>query len=496
MNGKSYIDVDGLIFTTTELYGFFVFNGCTNINVKNSTFRMAGYAGINPLANNTVTDALFEDVTTQRNGTYGIILNDGHLNWTIRRWTSYRDGIIDDVWEGVTGADMSWPAGFKIWANETSTTPAALNLIIEQSEVSYAGWRDDNWSPPTSNYANGIWIDETYSTNISTGPIIRHSYTHDNEGNGIEVEISNYAKVYGNLSVGNNNGIHLRQHGTKKTEDNLVYNNTTYGNSQNGIDCYTQTGNGQLFNNNIVRNNIADGNTGAEFEAVNGCTNDTTNGTGNIYNNNNFGIEYTSFLAWGGSNYSTYDAWISASSQTDNNIETACMQNPGSGDYTLSASDGCVNSGADLGASYDDALDPASSWTDNVDTIDQDDYGTGWDIGAYVFATETFYVRNGGDGTLPQTAPCSTAYDIPDLETSGNGDTDNSADGKIGPGYEVLYKDDGGKFRNDWWTSNASSGTLSNPITFKEYPSDTFIISGFEPDDMATGWTGPDGTGE
>ena len=61
-------------------------------------------------------------------------------------------------------------------------------------------------------------------------------------------------------------------------------------------------------------------------------------------------------------------------------------------------------------------------------------------------ATETFYMCHGGDGTLPETAICATAYDEADFNTAGNWDTDDADDGKIGPNDEVLLLDDGGAF--------------------------------------------------
>ena len=96
--------------------------------------------------------------------------------------------------------------------------------------------------------------------------------------------------------------------------------------------------------------------------------------------------------------------------------------------------------------------------------------GQGWG------ATETFYVCNGGDGTLPETATCATAYDCDDLDTAGNWDTDDSDDGKIGPNDEVHIMDEGGVLRCD--VTVRQSGTSGKPITIKNYTGDTPIISG------------------
>jgi hypothetical protein len=91
-------------------------------------------------------------------------------------------------------------------------------------------------------------------------------------------------------------------------------------------------------------------------------------------------------------------------------------------------------------------------------------------------ATETFYMCNGGDGTLPETATCATAYDEADFNTAGNW---NSAvatnDGKIGPNDDVLFMDDGGVFNTQ--LQPQSSGTSGNPITLKKNTGDTPVIT-------------------
>lgn len=53
--------------------------------------------------------------------------------------------------------------------------------------------------------------------------------------------------------------------------------------------------------------------------------------------------------------------------------------------YHLGASSTCDNAGVDLGATYDDGLDEDTTWSPlSVSTADQDDYGAGWDIGAFI----------------------------------------------------------------------------------------------------------------
>jgi hypothetical protein len=96
-------------------------------------------------------------------------------------------------------------------------------------------------------------------------------------------------------------------------------------------------------------------------------------------------------------------------------------------------------------------------------------------------ATETFYVCEGGDGTLPETAACATAYDVNDFNTVGNWDTDDQDDGLIGPNDDVVFMDDGGVFRPTGTSQNLNvkgSGLSGKPITLKRQSGDTPIISG------------------
>lgn len=58
---------------------------------------------------------------------------------------------------------------------------------------------------------------------------------------------------------------------------------------------------------------------------------------------------------------------------------------PSSGDFTLQSSSPAINAGTYLGNEYKMALDPESSWPDDVKTIDQDSQGDGWEIGAFVY---------------------------------------------------------------------------------------------------------------
>ena len=165
---------------------------------------------------------------------------------------------------------------------------------------------------------------------------------------------------------------------------NTCYDNGTYGIQVNGL----ASGGVAKCTDNVVKNNICIGHT-YELDGHTGGENDGTMGSGNVYESNCFDLESSNFILWGAGNYySTYDDWIAASSQTDNNVEAdPSFTDAAGGDLTLASDSPCIDAGVDLGASYDDALLPASTWPDGVVTGDQDYYGVGWNIGAYLYGT-------------------------------------------------------------------------------------------------------------
>ena len=91
-------------------------------------------------------------------------------------------------------------------------------------------------------------------------------------------------------------------------------------------------------------------------------------------------------------------------------------------------------------------------------------------------ATETFYVCQGGDGTLPETAVCATAWDDVDIDTAGNWAAIDADDAKIGPNDDVLFMDEGGDILFTVLWDIKQSGLSGLPITFKNAPGDTPVL--------------------
>ena len=91
-------------------------------------------------------------------------------------------------------------------------------------------------------------------------------------------------------------------------------------------------------------------------------------------------------------------------------------------------------------------------------------------------ATETFYLKHGGDGSAPETL--AGAFDEADFNNTANWDTDDQDDGKIGPNDRVEIMDDGGAIRAQLVVRQ--SGTSGKPITIAAQKGDTPVIKGSE----------------
>jgi hypothetical protein len=224
---------------------------------------------------------------------------------------------------------------------------------------------------------------------------MRYNYVSDYNDAGIKLEHNGYSQAYGNViympgSTQHGNGLEVwdYSHVAPGNYNNLIYNNTIYGPSSNSL--IIQGGNGGAAGscmNNVVENNISVATGYGAFNAVAGCENDGTNGSGNVYLYNAFGTAASNFIQWGAGNYlSTYAALDSDYGSSTYSIQTLpTFANGATGKFALVVGSSVVNAGANLGSTYQFALDPASSWPANVVLDNQNNYGTAWEVGAYVY---------------------------------------------------------------------------------------------------------------
>jgi hypothetical protein len=237
----------------------------------------------------------------------------------------------------------------------------------------------------------GIWSDTVNSPNPS-GVTISHNWVELNRNSGILSENENGTQIHGNVSINQTTasaytrGIYIVCSNANYPSQNAkVFNNTVYGNNI-GVNVSGVSGSANTCLNNILKNNIISGNFNRELRANDGGENDGIEGNGNVYEYNCLGAQTSNFIEWGDGIYnSTYDDWETAYGGTTNSVEEEPLfTDTSNDDFTLRIGSPAVDAGENLGAFYDDALNPESSWPSSVSTLDQDDYGPGWDIGAFI----------------------------------------------------------------------------------------------------------------
>jgi len=251
----------------------------------------------------------------------------------------------------------------------TTTTPASIyDWTIEDNTLYNHG---DSFSAGQYSGA-GIW-----TFNSGTGMVVRYNKSYDNHHHGIELEggigITWVGQsVYYNILYGNYAGIAIQTN----CDDNLIYNNTSYAN-QLGINI---DGQGSGVSDNLIKNNILFENTTRELRVLNGGENDGVEGSGNVYQYNNFGEASANFIEWGDGEYiSTYAVFNDSLGYTSNNAEgDPLFTNAAGGDFTLLPTSPAIDAGMDVSLVLD--------YAGNV--VPFDAHGTrtpNFDIGAYEY---------------------------------------------------------------------------------------------------------------
>jgi len=211
---------------------------------------------------------------------------------------------------------------------------------------------------------------------ICDGVIIRYNFvkdcTSDAHPSGIKVWNGRNCEIYGNVIVGCERGFSCS---TSCSTGNVFYNNTVVGSSVHGVELNSG------FPASIWKNSIIDGGTCAFF--VNKTTYPTESYT--LHHNN----------SW------TNGAQVrDATSINDNPY----FKNSTNDDFTLTSSSPCINTGTNCGDDYSLGLSPNTDWSTTpttVDIINQRDYGSGWEIGAWVYT---------GDSPLPLAPPKGVSF--------------------------------------------------------------------------------------
>ena len=312
-----------------------------------------------PYAHNNVTISYSEFAF---NNASGIEKNGIGDSWLVDHSTFHDNSL--------TNAD-AFTGGMRFIAS--NSTDRATNATIQYS-VAYNNGTDVAGIVSTA--GDGLWFDT-----VGAGCKMLYNLSYNNHDAGILVEASTGVLIQGNVASGNANGIRFYNH----VQNSKMYNNTVYGSTSVNILMRGLFGGGDPggFIDNEVKNNISSG-SGKSFLADYGGENDGTNGSGNVYTYNAFGVQAANFIQWGTSALSTYAAFDAAYGTATHSVAgDPKFKNAAGSDFSLLNGSPAIDTGTNLGAPYNLDNDPQSAFPSA--TADQDNYGSGWDIGAFVF---------------------------------------------------------------------------------------------------------------
>jgi len=133
-----------------------------------------------------------------------------------------------------------------------------------------------------------------------------------------------------------------------------------------------------------------------------GGDNDGVNGSGNVYEFNSFGEEGEGFIRWGWDQYDRYNDWEVVYGHSSKSV-TEDPRLVGSTPTTLylAPDSPCIDTGRALEQQFDEGLLQETTWVDGVETAQQDLYGSGWDIGAYVYFSRTRRIQSPPQRLIP-----------------------------------------------------------------------------------------------
>lgn len=278
--------------------------------------------------------------------------------------------------------------------------------------------------------------------------------------------------------------------------NNLIYNTTT----QHGISA-SDGDNIHIYGNTLINN---DGSADDRFQIT--CASTTSNVTiknNIIYSYGHNDLMYITALGtitldnnryyytsgdirfyWYGSYVSFATLQGSPHNQELNGTEgDPLLTSISTQDFTLTASSPCIDNGADLGATYDDGLANTtnfSTFPPTINLLDQDSYGTAWEIGAYVYGA-----ASESSGTVSNVSGLWHFWDyenIPELHAEVNDESVLGYSDGIYTFYEPFYQN---KTTDTFYfneTVHLKSNVDSNPGYFKWAGTNTINNSN------VTGW--------
>ena len=383
---KNYITIDNLEIKEGN-NGIVFINGCTNITVTNCKIYNMSNKGIMTISDTDPktrnSDIIIGGSAGNGNEVYNIGTDTGGVDITFGTTdgfiASYNKCYGGEADTGIDGIGASISTDGLIEYNELYDHVDATGPEYGEDGIDLKGSEDIiiQYNHIYGNRANGINVNHHYGTNCSN-ITIRHNSVHDHKMNIRVANVDNNVYVYSNLVYSSNTSYGI---GVTTDGNNVqVYGNTIVNCHGDGTSFQLAFGQGTNY---IAKNNIFYSDTHNDLVYV-------ANSSNTVMDNNRY--YYTggaARLSWNGSYMSLAEVQVTGQ-ETNGTEGDPGLTNIGIDDLTLASGSACIDNGEDLGATYDDALCPAttdfSTFSPTVNLLDQDLFGAGWEIGAYVFA--------------------------------------------------------------------------------------------------------------
>jgi parallel beta-helix repeat protein len=385
LGSQDYLTIQNLHTTESNQFGIFQYgpaSGTLTQTITGNTIDRAYYDGVVlGTAGSLYTSVEIGNNAVSECGGDGIHLNAGIQSATVEHNTVFSNNLL--YTSSGTDTNLKFLAGIHFNGNGTNIT----NLVVQYNLV----YSNGPSVYKTIDAGNGIWLDTIHDPNT----VVRYNLLYGNTASGIMMENANRNQALYNISYSNGEaGIWVQNSDGTATSNQAVglYNNTVFGNSVAGILLQGDYAVASTCTRNLVKNNISSGNTGPNLVARYGCENAAIYGSGNVYTYNDFGPQAANFIEWAGGVYeSTYATWETA---TGNCGTTGCSHsveadpqfvNASSSQFWLASGSPAIDAGLNLGSPYNIALMPGGTWPNSIVTGDQNAYGSGWEIGAFVY---------------------------------------------------------------------------------------------------------------
>ena len=307
-------------------------------------------------------------------------------------------GGQESAWDAFTGDinfynyQMNYNGSSGGYNKNDDTSPTkSLAVNYYRSEFGYNGNATFPGQSGTPNCYSHVGI-KYYENSHGT---VKNCWIHDNYGAGIDLRDNDRSgwttniinNVFYNNTRGDVEGWPVIDRGSPDEGSISIADN--YGNAGETINIYGNT----IIDDNMYgvsqygSSDVADLN--IKNNIITGCTDEdirleATPGTDMTValDTNLYSSTLNNYINNGTGDYSVLATWNNLSYVGDDLAETAYLDT----DYTLLYNSPAIDNGTDLDNNdYDDAVLPTSTWPDSVTTGLQGSYGTGWEIGAFIY---------------------------------------------------------------------------------------------------------------